>query len=174
MTDIELNAILYYADFLSLQHESHPVTDNCKYFFIHGYPVNSAFILDLEPEYDENNPYIAQAQEEYQLLADKYDDEAALSFIDEICCIKACGCVDAEVMLKCIHQFSTKYERKQAFAAYKKWKKEQYYSHITFNENGDPQETPCTRYFYHAERRLNRYKLLASFRNNRKSLEEQH
>ena len=55
MTNIELNAILYYADFLSLQHENYPVTDNCKYFFIHGCPINSAFIVDLEPEYDPDN-----------------------------------------------------------------------------------------------------------------------
>jgi hypothetical protein len=55
MTDIELNAILYYADFLSLKHTNHPVTDNCKYFFIHGCPINSAYIIDLEPEYDPDN-----------------------------------------------------------------------------------------------------------------------
>ena len=36
MNDIELNAILYYADFLSLKDVSQPVTDNCKYFFVHG------------------------------------------------------------------------------------------------------------------------------------------
>lgn len=51
MTHIELNAILYYADFLSLKHACHPVTDNCKYFFIHGCPMNSAYIVDMEPEY---------------------------------------------------------------------------------------------------------------------------
>lgn len=55
MTHLELNAILYYADFLSLKECGHPVTDNCKYFFIHGYPINSAFIVDLEPEYDPEN-----------------------------------------------------------------------------------------------------------------------
>lgn len=59
MTNVELNAILYYADFLSMKHENHPVTDNCKYFFIHGAPINSAYILDLEPEYDPDNKYIA-------------------------------------------------------------------------------------------------------------------
>ena len=59
MTNVELNAILYYADFLSMKYENHPVTDNCKYFFIHGAPINSAYILDLEPEYDPDNKYIA-------------------------------------------------------------------------------------------------------------------
>ena len=31
MNTIELNAILYYADYLSLRSISTPVTDNCKY-----------------------------------------------------------------------------------------------------------------------------------------------
>lgn len=65
MTHVELNAILYYADFLSLKAESKPVTDNCKYFFIHGYPINSLFIVDSEPEYDRENPYLIQAYQEY-------------------------------------------------------------------------------------------------------------
>lgn len=44
---IELNAILYYADYLSLKEESKAVTDNCKYYFIYGSPINSAYIVDL-------------------------------------------------------------------------------------------------------------------------------
>lgn len=57
MTHIELNTILYYADFLSLKHTCHPVTDNCKYFFIHGCPINSAYIVNMEPEYSQEDPY---------------------------------------------------------------------------------------------------------------------
>lgn len=173
MTNIELNAILYYADFLSMKHENHPVTDNCKYFFIHGAPINSAYILDLEPEYDPDNQYIAQAMAEYQTIQEKYDEDAAMSFIDDICSIKACGSVDAEAMLKCIHRFSNKYERKQAYNAYNKWKKEQFYSHITFNENGDPQQTPCTRYVKHFETSLRRRKLLESLSANGEITTEQ-
>ena len=94
MNDIELNAILYYADFLSLKDVSQPVTDNCKYFFVHGAPVNSLYIIDLEPIYDENNQYFQQARVE--------------SFIEDVCSIRACGSVDAERMLKCIHQYSSK------------------------------------------------------------------
>lgn len=173
MTDIELNAILYYADFLSLKHTNHPVTDNCKYFFIHGCPINSAYIIDLEPEYDPDNQYIAQAMAEYQTIQEKFDGEGAMSFIDDICSIKACGSVDAEAMLKCIHRFSNKYERKQAFGAYNNWKKQQIYSHITFNENGDPQETPCTRYVKHFETSLKRRKLLESLGPNGEGTEKQ-
>ena len=47
MSNIELSAILFYADFLSLKAVSHPVTDNCKYFYVYGIPMNSAFILNM-------------------------------------------------------------------------------------------------------------------------------
>lgn len=172
MTYIELNAVLYYADYLSLQHESHPATDNCKYFFIHGFPINSAYIVDMEPEYSLDNQYIIQAFQEFQIIKDKYDDEAAMSFIDDICSIKACGSVDAERMLKCIHQFSTKHERRQAFNTYNNWKKQQSYSHIIFDENGDPQQVPCTRFVKHAEKSLARRKLYKSYEFDDSSTQE--
>jgi hypothetical protein len=41
---IEDNMILYYADFLSLKDISIPVTDNCKYYYIHDNPINSAYL----------------------------------------------------------------------------------------------------------------------------------
>lgn len=44
--NIQHNTILYYADYLSLRDISIPVTDNCKYYFIHGIPINSAYIVD--------------------------------------------------------------------------------------------------------------------------------
>lgn len=164
MNDIELNALLFYADFLSLKATSQPVTDNCKYFYIHGMPINSACILDMEPVYDPDNPYFQQALAEYTIIRDKYGDEGLETFIDDICCIRACGCVDAERMLKCIHQYSTKRERKEAFNLYNNWKKDQIYSHITINENGDPQRTECTKYVYHAERMLGKPGLARSIR----------
>ena len=156
MNHIELNAILYYADFLSLKEISQPVTDNCKYFYVHGVPMNSLFILDLEPIYDERNQYFQQAKIEYELIKSKYGEEGVESFIDDVCCIRACGSVDAERMLKCIHQYSNKKQRKEAFKNYYEWKENQYYSHITINEDGDPQEKQCTSYVYHVERMLGR------------------
>ena len=164
MNDIELNALLFYADFLSLKATSQPVTDNCKYFYIHGMPINSVCILNMEPVYDPDNPYFQQALAEYTIIRDKYGDEGLETFIDDICCIRACGCVDAERMLKCIHQYSTKRERKEAFNLYNNWKKDQIYSHITINENGDPQRTECTKYVYHAERMLGKPGLARSIR----------
>ena len=35
MNDMSISAILFYADYMSLKERSIPVTDNCKYFFIH-------------------------------------------------------------------------------------------------------------------------------------------
>lgn len=58
---IEHNAILYYADYLRLKEESKTVTDNCKYYFIYGSPINSAYLVDLQPFYDENDKYYIQA-----------------------------------------------------------------------------------------------------------------
>lgn len=137
MNNIELNAILYYADFLSLKAVSHPITDNCKYFFVHGIPMNSLYILDLEPIYDEQDQYFQQARAEYELIKSKYGDDGVESFIDDICCIRSCGTVDAERMLNCIHQYSNKKLRKQAFNTYYNWKNNQTYTHITINDDGD-------------------------------------
>ena len=166
MNHIELNAILFYSDFLSLKATSQPVTDNCKYFYIHGVPINSAFILDLEPDYDVQNRYFQQAMAEYTIIKEKYGEEGVETFIDDVCCIKACGCVDAERMLNCIHQYSSKHERKQAFNLYNNWKKQQLFLHLTTNENGDKEQTECTKYVYHAERMLGRPGLVASLREN--------
>ena len=164
MNHIELNAILFYADFLSLKAISQPVTDNCKYFYIHSVPINSAFILDLQPCYDEDDRYYKQACAEYQIIKDKYGDEGVETFIDDICSIRACGCVDAERMLNCIHQYSSKKEKKQAFNAYNNWKNKQIYFHTTINEDGDPQQKECSKYVYYAERMLNKPGLVKSLR----------
>ena len=164
MNNIELNAILFYADFLSLKAISQPVTDNCKYFYVYGVPTNSAYILNLEPEFDADNQYFKQALAEYTIIKDKFGEEGVETFIDDICCIKACGMVDAERMLKCIHQYSSKKERKQAFETYSKWKKDQIYTHTTINEDGDPRRKECTAYVYHAERMLGKQGLERSVR----------
>lgn len=103
MNNIELNAILFYADYLSLKDVHKPITDTCKYFYIHGAPINACFIVNLTPVYDEHNEYFKQAAAEYTIIRDKYGEEGVESFIDDICCIKSCGTVSAEDMLKRIH-----------------------------------------------------------------------
>ena len=74
--------------------------------------------------------------------------------------------------MKCIHQYSTKQERKQALNALRNWQKEQIYTHITLNENGDPQETQCTKYVKHAETILAKRGLLKSLRLDGENREE--
>lgn len=172
MNHIELNAILFYADYMSLRDTCEPVTDNCKYFYIHGTPINAAYILDLEPEYDETNPYFVQAYAEYKIIRDKYDDEGLESFIDDICAIRACGSVNAEQMLTRIHQFSDKKVRKQAFSKYYRWKDSQYYSHTITNENGEFEERQCTKYVSHTERMLGRRGILKSSKKNGRNTEK--
>lgn len=169
MNNIELNAILFYADYMSLKDICQPVTDNCKYFYIHGCPINAAYIINLEPEYDETNKYFIQAYSEYQLIKNKYGEEGIESFIDDICAIRACGSVNAEQMLTRIHQFSDKKSRKKAFGLYYEWRDKQQYSHLTINEDGDPQEKQCTRYVSHTERMLEKRGLLKSSQNYGKS-----
>lgn len=166
MNDIELNAVLFYADYLSLKAKSQPVTDNCKYFFVFGCPINAACMLGMEPIYDPENQYILEAYGQYSLIKDQYDEEGAMSFIDDICFIRACGMVDAERMLQHIHMFSTKQERKQAFQEYRTWKKNNFHTHETFDEDGNPQQTRCTTYVKHAEILLAKRKLHESNAND--------
>lgn len=57
LNTVELNSILYYADYIKLKEESRTVTDNCKYYFIYGTPMNSACIVGSKPFYDEQDKY---------------------------------------------------------------------------------------------------------------------
>ena len=151
MNEIELNAILYYADYLSLQNISQPVTDTCKYFFIHGCPINAAYLSNVEPIYDIENPYLNEAYKQFLLIRDRYQEDGVMSFINDICFIRSCGMVDGMRMLQQIHMFSTKQERKQAIRKYKSWQSELQYTHTVTDEDGKQQQIPCTKYFKHAE-----------------------
>ena len=151
MSDVQLSAVLYYADFLSLKEESKPVTDNCKYYFVYNFPMNVTYLVDNEPIYSTDNKFFKQALDEYNKLADKFGEDGALSFIDDICCLKSCGVVDAKRMLTYIHQYSTKKERIHAFSIYNKWLKDQIYTHTIIDEDGNPRIEECTRYIAHYE-----------------------
>lgn len=99
MTQIELNAVLYYADYLSLRDTSHPITDMCKYFFVHNHPINASYLAGCEPEFDEENEYIIKSYDTYSKIQNSFGDEAVDSFIEDICFLRACGMVDATRML---------------------------------------------------------------------------
>jgi len=118
-------------------------------------PTNSAFIVGLQPFYDENNPYFQQAYMEYITLKNNLDNEILNSFIEDLCNLKAIGCVGAEEMLRCIHQYSNKAERKYAFKRYERWKNSQTYIHTTINDNGESEEQPCSKYVAHYEYKNN-------------------
>lgn len=108
MNEIELNSILFYADYLSLKNTNKPVTDTCKYFFVYRCPINSAFIAKVEPIYDVENEYFKQSYEEYQLIKDKFGEDGVLDFISNIGELQASGMCDGERLLKYIHQYSDK------------------------------------------------------------------
>ena len=70
---------------------------------MYGTPINASFIVNTEPFYDHENEYFKQSIQTYNILKDKYGDEGVLSFINNLCNISVCGCIDAIRMLKCIH-----------------------------------------------------------------------
>ena len=150
MNIFELSSILYYADFLSLQNESDTVTDNCKYFYIHGVPMNSSYIADVEPVYDMNNQYFKQAFTEYNTLKSKFGDDGAESFLDNLCNLGVAGSVNAVQMLKYIHRYDDKDERAAAFKKYNKNLKNRKYTHL-INEDGELVEQECSKYVAHTE-----------------------
>lgn len=151
MNDIELNAVLFYADYLSLKAQSKPVTENCKYFYVFGFPMNSDYTLGLQIMYDQDSKYLQQAKNEYITIRDKFGDGGVKSFVDNICCIKSCGMVDAERMLKNIHQYSTRHERNLAFKRWKQWKNNRKFYHIVSND-GEQQLAECSRYVLQASK----------------------
>lgn len=151
MDDIELNAILFYADFLSLQDISIPVTDTCKYFFIYKTPINISYVANNKLVYDQENFYFKKSYTEYMLIKDKFGEDGIMSFISNVGNIGVAGCVDGIQMLKCIHQYSRKEERKNAFNKYKQHVKNIRYSHLVKGEDGKLERTECTKYVAHYE-----------------------
>lgn len=148
----ELNAILYYADMLSLQETSIPVTDTCKYFFIHGVPMNSCYIAGVEPFYDPENQYFKQSLKEYQMIKSQFGNDGIESFIDDMCNLKACGCVSGERMLDCIHYYSPKKKHKEALQKYNNWKDSITYKHIIKDEDGRSIIANCSKEIAHIEK----------------------
>lgn len=146
----ELSMILYYADFLSLRDRSIPVTDNCKYFYIYGVPINSAFILDMTPVFSINDKYFQQALNEFSIIKSKFNDDGLRSFVDDICSIRNCGMVDWRRMLTYIHQFSTKKEKLKSFNICETFLNNLRYKH-TYMNDGEQQEGEQTKYVFHVE-----------------------
>ena len=137
--------VLFYADYLSLRDTYTPITDNCKYYYILGMPVNVTKIVGKEPVYDKESEYYVQAYQEivgkepvydkeseyyvqaYQELdqiRNKVGIEALSTFVRDLCNVFALGCINGEQMLKCILCYDSSKLRKRAINKYKKYMKD--------------------------------------------------
>lgn len=83
--------------------------------------MNACFIAGVEPMYDPENQYFKRSIEEYNMIKSQFGPEGIASFIDDMCNLKACGCVSGEMMLDCIHYYSPKRKHKEALNTYKNW-----------------------------------------------------
>lgn len=164
LNNIEYNAILYYADFLSIKQSYVPITDTCKYFFIHKVPINAAYIAGNEPIFDINSPYYIQAKCEYLVLRDKFGEDGVLSYINNIANLGVAGCVDAIRMLKCVLYYEDRETRREAYKTYYTWRDNQTYTHIIKDDNGDDHEQKCSKYIDHYERMLKKQEVLKSLK----------
>lgn len=156
MNQFEMSAILYYADFLSLQYSNKPCTESCKYFFVHGVPMNVAYIVDQEPVYDVDDQWFQKSLEEYSMLKHKFGDDGAISFLKNLCNLGSAGSVNATQMMKYIHRYDEKQERDKAFRLFKLNRSKKKYTHLTRNDDGDITQKECSKYVAHAERNSQR------------------
>lgn len=149
MNEFETSAVLFYADYLSLKEESTPITDTCKYFYIHGVPINIQYICNQTPNFNPENKYFLQALQTYRLITEKYDEEALVSFIDDLCNVGVKGSVSAIDMLKYMHHYSDKHTRKAAFKKYYQYENNKNYTIEIVTEDGEKERIECTKYVAH-------------------------
>ena len=146
MNEAELSAILYYADLLSMKSTSHPITNNCKYFFVHKTPMHISFIVNQLPQFDKEDQYFQQSLNEYRMLTDKYGNDGAMSFINNLCNLGVAGSVNGLQMLKYIHRYTDNYNKYKAFKEYKQYIKDQKYTFQSKNDDGEIETRSCTKY----------------------------
>lgn len=146
MNEAELSAILYYADLLSMKSTSHPITNNCKYFFVHKTPMHISFIVNQLPQFDKEDQYFQQSLNEYRMLTDKYGNDGAMSFINNLCNLGVAGSVNGLQMLKYIHRYTDKYNKYKAFKEYGQYIKNKKYTFQSRNDDGELETRPCTKY----------------------------
>lgn len=145
--------VLFYADYLSLRETYTPVTDNCKYYYIMGMPINCTKIVNSEPVYDVQNKYYVQAYQELTQIRNKVGLQALATFIRDLCNVFALGCINGEQMLKCILCYDSSKLRKKAINKYKQHMKDIQYTHIIKNDDGENISEPCSKYVYHVDQR---------------------
>lgn len=145
--------VLFYADYLSLRETYTPITDNCKYYYIMGMPINCTKIVNSEPVYDVQNKYYVQAYQELTQIRNKVGLQALATFIRDLCNVFALGCINGEQVLKCILCYDSSKVRKKAINKYKQHMKDIQYNHIVKNDDGENISEPCSKYVYHVDQR---------------------
>lgn len=75
-----------------------------------------------------------------------------MSFVNDIGMLQAGGMCDGERLLKYIHQYSDRKERKNAIKTYNDYLDNITYKTTSIDEDGNPQEIECTKYVAHVER----------------------
>lgn len=103
------------------------------------------------PIFDENNEYFKQSKEEYLLLKNKFGEDGVLTFVDNICSLKACGKVSGEDMLRCIHRYAHKKEKADALNKYRQYMNNLKYTHIIKTDEGESRIATCSKYVAHHE-----------------------
>ena len=69
-------------------------------------------------------------------------------------------------MLKQIHQYSSKNERKTAFNAYKRYNDSIIYKHVVPDDDQNQIERRCSKYVYHVEKMLGKPIVVKSIQDN--------
>lgn len=151
---VSLNAVLYYADYLSLYHTYTPITDTCKYFIIFGAPINAAYITGGSPIYDENNQYFKQALKELCKIQEKAGRSGMISFLQNVCNIFARGCVSGKQLLECIIYYKTKREKREAWAKYNEYMSNIQYD-LQYVEDGETTTINSSKYVKHIDIKSN-------------------
>lgn len=150
--------VLFYADYLSLRDTYTPITDNCKYYYILGMPINVTKVVGCEPIYDKESKFYVQSYQELDQIRNKAGIEALSTFVRDLCNVFALGCINGEQMLKCILCYDSSKLRKKAINKYKKYMKDIQYTHTVADDDGNLIQEPCTKYVYHAEHKSNKIK----------------
>lgn len=143
---MNLDVILYYANFLSLKERNIPVTDPCKFFFINDLPTSISTIVGTRMFFDPKDEYIEKSMQELDQIRNKYGISGVLSYIDNICYLKACGAVDAELMLNYSLKWASPSTKKKALTEYNQYLQNQHYYITIVDEDGNRKQTECTKY----------------------------
>lgn len=143
--------VLFYADYLSLRDTYTPITDNCKYYYVLGMPMNVTRVVGYDPVFDKESKYYVQAYQELDQIRNKLGFEAISTFVRDLCNVFALGCINGEQMLKCILCYDSSKLRRKALNKYKTHMKNINYLRIIKDDDSNNIQQKCTKYVYHAE-----------------------